>query len=94
MTKRDLVDKISETGGFSLKDSYDIVDSVLGLLKNTLVEGEDIKIHGFGNFVLREKAVRRGRNPQTGEAIEIPAKRILTFKPSRLLRDAINGEGE
>lgn len=93
MTKRDLVDKVSMKGNFNLKDSYDIVDSILNLMKNTLVEGEDIKIHGFGNFTLKEKAVRRGRNPQTGETIEIPAKRILNFKPSRLLRDAINGEG-
>jgi integration host factor subunit alpha len=62
------------------------------LIKSTLENGEKIKIAGFGNFVVKEKATRRGRNPQTGEEIEISSRRILTFKPSQVLKSSINGE--
>ncbi len=59
-------------------------------MKTTLESGENLKISGFGNFVVKQKADRRGRNPQTGETLTIKARRVLTFKPSALLRDAIN----
>ena len=65
---------------------------VFDLMKNTLEAGEKIKIAGFGNFVVKEKASRRGRNPQTGDEIEISARKILTFKPSQVLKASINGE--
>ena len=61
-------------------------------MKSTLVDGEQIKIAGFGNFEVKEKSTRRGRNPQTGQAIDISARRILTFKPSSLLKQAINNQ--
>lgn len=92
MTKNDLVEKICLATEFSKKESYEIIDGVLDFMKSTLEKGEDIKIHGFGNFVLKDKAARRGRNPQTGEGIDIGARRILSFKPSKLLRDAINSD--
>jgi integration host factor subunit alpha len=65
---------------------------VFDLMKNTLENGEQIKLAGFGNFVVKQKATRRGRNPQTGEEIEISSRNILTFKPSQVLKSAINGQ--
>ena len=72
--------------------SAEMVETVFGLLKSTLESGEKVKIAGFGNFVVKQKADRRGRNPQTGETITINARRILTFKPSQVLKSAINAE--
>jgi integration host factor subunit alpha len=66
------------------------VDLVFDLLKETLETGDKVKISGFGNFVIREKRSRKGRNPQTGEEIQISARRVLTFKPSQVLRKALN----
>jgi integration host factor subunit alpha len=90
MTKADLIESVYLKTGFSKKESAEIVETVFDLIKDTLEEGEKIKIAGFGNFVVKEKATRRGRNPQTGEEIEISARRILTFKPSQVLKNAIN----
>ncbi len=90
MTKADLVETIYEKIGFSRKESAEIVDLVFDLMKETLESGEKIKISGFGNFLVRQKRSRKGRNPQTGEEIEISARRVLTFKPSHVLRKALN----
>jgi integration host factor subunit alpha len=65
---------------------------VFDLMKSTLEDGEKIKLAGFGNFVVKKKATRKGRNPQTGDEIEICSRRILTFKPSQVLKSAINDE--
>ncbi|APG25624.1 MAG: integration host factor subunit alpha [Syntrophotalea acetylenica] len=92
MTKADLVEKVYLKTGFSKKESSDIVEMVFDLMKNTLEKGEKIKLAGFGNFVVKQKATRRGRNPQTGEEIEISSRNILTFKPSQVLKSAINGQ--
>ncbi|NLH50394.1 MAG: integration host factor subunit alpha [Myxococcales bacterium] len=89
MTKADLVNSIYERVGFSKKESARIVELVFDLIKETLENGEKIKISGFGNFVVREKRSRVGRNPQTGDEIEITARRVLTFKPSQVLRNAL-----
>ena len=94
MTKADLIENVYLKTGFSKKESAEIVETVFDLIKSTLEDGEKIKIAGFGNFVVKEKATRRGRNPQTGEEIEISSRRILTFKPSQVLKTAINGEEE
>lgn len=90
MTKADLVEKIQTANGFSKKESTDILEAVFSIMKTTLESGEKLKISGFGSFEVKQKADRRGRNPQTGEVITIEARRILTFKPSGVLRDAIN----
>jgi integration host factor subunit alpha len=90
MTKADIVETIYEKVGFSRKESADFVDLVFDLLKETLEKGDKIKISGFGNFVVREKRPRKGRNPQTGDEIQISARRVLTFKPSQVLRKALN----
>ena len=93
MTKADLIEDVYLKTGFSKKESAEIVETVFDLIKGTLEKGEKIKIAGFGNFVVKEKSTRRGRNPQTGEEIEISSRRILTFKPSQVLKSSINGEG-
>jgi integration host factor subunit alpha len=90
MTKADIVEKIYEKVGFSKKDSADLVELVFDIIKSTLESGDKIKIAGFGNFVVKEKADRRGRNPQTGDEIIISARKILTFKPSQVLKASIN----
>jgi integration host factor subunit alpha len=93
MTKADLIESVYLKTGFSKKESAEIVEMVFDLMKSTLEEGEKIKIAGFGNFVVKSKTSRRGRNPQTGTEIEISSRRILTFKPSQVLKASINQEG-
>ena len=92
MTKADIVEKIYDKVGFSKKESAELVEVVFDIIKNTLEKGDKIKIAGFGNFVVKEKADRRGRNPQTGEEITISARKILTFKPSQVLKTSLNKE--
>ncbi|QOX79362.1 integration host factor subunit alpha [Trichlorobacter lovleyi] len=92
MTKTDLVEKLQASIGLSRKDAAAMLESVFAIMKESLEAGETIKISGFGSFVVSQKAARRGRNPQTGEAITIEARKVLTFKPGSVLRDAINGE--
>jgi integration host factor subunit alpha len=90
MTKADIVEAIYEKIGFSKKESAEIVELVFDTMKETLEKGEKIKISGFGNFVVRAKRPRIGRNPQTGEEIEISARKVLTFRPSQVLKSALN----
>ncbi len=92
MTKMDLVNSVYMRVGFSKKDSLMIVENVLEIMKERLEKGEKVKISGFGNFVVKEKFPRRGRNPQTGEKITIAGRRILSFKPSNVLRRLLNGK--
>jgi integration host factor subunit alpha len=93
MTKADIVQAVyTKLGGFSKKEAADLVDQVFDSMKETLGRGEKIKISGFGNFVLRDKRQRQGRNPQTGEPIVITARRVLNFKASQLLKQALNEE--
>ena len=90
MTIADLVEAVHEIVGFSKKESSDTVELLFDTMKETLEHGEKIKISGFGNFEVRDKRSRVGRNPQTGEVIEISARRVLTFKPSQVLKAALN----
>lgn len=91
MTKADMVQAVyGRLGGFSKKESADLVDLVFETMKETLGRGEKIKISGFGNFVLRDKRPRQGRNPQTGTPIMITERRVLSFKASQLLKHALN----
>ena len=90
MTKIDIIKNVSEKLGFSKKDSAVIVESVFDVMKENLSRGEKIKISGFGNFVVKKKNSRRGRNPQTGQEIEITSRRVLNFKASQVLRRALN----
>jgi len=90
MTKIDIIKNINEKLGIPKKESAAIVESVFEIMKENLARGETIKISGFGNFTVREKKARRGRNPQTGEEIEISPRRVLTFKASQILRKTLN----
>jgi integration host factor subunit alpha len=91
MTKAEIVQALyARVGGFSKKESADLVDLVFEMMKETLGRGEKIKISGFGNFVLRDKRQRPGRNPQTGDPIKISERRVLTFKASQVLKQGLN----
>lgn len=90
MTKADIVERIYEKVGFSKKEATDVVESIFEIIKGRLERGEKVKISGFGNFVLNTKRPRKGRNPQTGEEIVISGRRVLSFKPSPVLKKAIN----
>lgn len=89
-TKNDLIEHVYLTTGFSKKESSGIVEEVFETIKSSLATGENVKISGFGNFTVKHKDSRIGRNPQTGEAIEISARNIVSFKPSMSLRDQVN----
>ncbi len=90
MTKAEIVEQIYERVGFSKKEAAELVERVFEIMKETLAEGEKVKISGFGNFVVREKNARKGRNPQTGQEILLDARRVLTFKPSLVLKNVLN----
>ncbi len=91
LTKADIVERVYKEAGFSKKEASDLVDLVFKVIKDTLAKGEKVKISGFGNFSIRDKSTRVGRNPQTGDAMEISARRVLTFKPSQVLKEDITG---
>lgn len=90
MTKAEIVEQIYERVGFSKKEAAELVEKVFEIMKETLADGEKVKISGFGNFVVREKNARKGRNPQTGQEILLDARRVLTFKPSLVLKNVLN----
>lgn len=90
MTKADIAERIQAGTGLSKKKSAEMMEAVFSIMKRTLESGVTMKISGFGSFIVKQKANRRGRNPQTGESITIEARRILTFKPSTILKQAIN----
>lgn len=92
VTKADIVEKVYQKIGFSKKEASELVELVFDALKDVLEKGEKVKISGFGNFVVRGKNERVGRNPQTGEQIKISARRVLTFRPSQVLKAMLNGE--
>ena len=93
MTKADVVESVCKEAGFSKKESAEIVEMVFDTIKDTLERAEKIKLSGFGNFIVREKKSRVGRNPKTGTRVEVPAKKIPYFKPSKELKDVVNVGG-
>ena len=92
LTKADIIQTVSETSGFSKKQSMETVETLLEIIKRTLENGEDVLISGFGKFCVKEKRQRRGRNPATGSAMTLDARRVVTFKCSGRLREKINDE--
>lgn len=90
MTKADIVDIVFEKVGYSKKDVAAVIEEVFETVKAELEQGEKVKVSGFGNFTIRQKRARRGRNPQTGSEIIIDERRVMTFKASQLLKKAIN----
>jgi len=93
LTKDHLIKSIGNCLGISKFDSSRIVESVLETVKTSLSNGEDVLISGFGKFIIRKKASRRGRNPQTGQNLTLDPRRVITFKCSGVMRDRINGKG-
>lgn len=89
LTRMDLSEAIVRNVGLSRNESADMVESVLDYISNALVEGEQVKISSFGTFSIRDKAARVGRNPKTGEEVPISPRRVLTFRPSHLLKDRV-----
>ncbi|MCK4739526.1 MAG: integration host factor subunit alpha [Deltaproteobacteria bacterium] len=90
MTKADLVEATYEKVGSSKKDVAEVVDSVFETIRTSLENGDKVKISGFGNFTIRHKRERRGRNPQTGQEIMIGERTVMTFKASQILKDIVN----
>lgn len=93
ITRADLVDAVYEEIGLSRNDAGELVRAVLEEIEEALVRGETVKISSFGTFGVRDKAARVGRNPKTGVEAPIPARRVLVFRPSQLLKDRINADG-
>jgi len=89
VTKAEIANIIYERIGLSKKESAQIVETVLNEMKQALEHGEDVKLSGFGHFMIREKHARRGRNPKTGEDITIEPRRVVTFRPSQLLKEKL-----
>jgi integration host factor subunit alpha len=90
MTKADLINTVYKEMNLSKKESAAIINEIFETIKETLERGEKVKISGFGNFIVRKKEPRKGRNPQTGDELEISARKIVTFKPSQILKSALN----
>ncbi len=90
LTKAEIVETISEGNGYTKVRSFEIVETLLDIIKSTLESGEDVLISGFGKFCVNEKKDRLGRNPATGEAMMMVARKVVTFKCSRQLRDKID----
>jgi len=89
MTKAEIVEQIYEQVGFSKKESAELVEKVFEAIKETLAQGEKVKISGFGNFVVRDKNSRKGRNPQTGDIITIKASKTVGFRPAKELKHGL-----
>ena len=89
LTKAQLSEILFDQIGLNKRESKDMVDGFFELIAETLVEGHDVKISGFGNFQLRTKAPRPGRNPRTGEVVAIDARRVVTFHASPKLKEAV-----
>jgi integration host factor subunit alpha len=90
MTKQEIVSTVYEKLGFSKRESSDIVEYFFDIIKTNLAEGENVKISGLGNFIVKEKRARKGRNPQTGDEIQISPRKVLNFRLSQVLKDEIN----
>ena len=90
MTKADLIDEVSRLAELTRKDSEIIVETIFDSVVRSLRSGDKIEIRGFGSFRIRQRNPRIGRNPKTGERVEVPAKRVPYFKPSKELRDLVN----
>lgn len=91
MNKKDIVESIHDTVGFPKRETTQIVDKAVEIMKSALIEGDSVMISRFGNFSVREKKARKGRNPKTGETITIPARKVVTFKVSRVLKERVDG---
>ena len=90
LTKDILIESMREKFGYSVKEAKEILEMILEEMKSKLEDGQDVKISGFGKWAVRDKRSRPGRNPHTGDRIEISARRVVTFHPSDKLRESVN----
>jgi integration host factor subunit beta len=93
MTKAELVEDVARAAELTKKDAERLVEIVFESIIETLNQGEKIELRGFGSFRVRERGARRGRNPKTGDPVDIPAKRVPYFKPGKELKELINEDG-
>ena len=92
MTKADLAQQVYKNhDGLTRTQSTEAVEAILRISKETLIEGSDLLISGFGKFNVRDKKSRKGRNPQSGEELTLEARRVVTFKPAEILKNRVNG---
>ena len=87
--KAELIESVATSTGLTKKDATAAVDAVFETIQTTLSSGEKVQLIGFGNFEVRERAARKGRNPQTGEEIQIAASKVPAFKPGKALKDSV-----
>ncbi|SDC45707.1 bacterial nucleoid protein Hbs [Melghirimyces thermohalophilus] len=90
MNKTELISQVAEKSQMTKKDATQAVDAVFEAITEALKNGEKVQLIGFGNFEVRERAARKGRNPQTGKEIDIPASKVPAFKPGKALKDDVN----
>lgn len=93
MNKRDLIDRVGESSGLAKSDAAAAVDAVLAGIADALTSGDSVTLPGFGTFEVRSRAARSGRNPQTGESMEIAASKAPAFKPASALKKSVNEAG-
>ena len=93
LTRADLAETINRKMGFSRAESLDLVEEILAKMCNAMAEGQNVKISGFGSFILRDKRERIGRNPKTGIEVPIAPRRVLTFRASQIMRERIANGG-
>ena len=89
LTKSDIVENLNNEIGLNKREAKELVDMLFNDIKNLLSEGHEVKLSGFGNFQLRDKSSRPGRNPRTGEDVEISARRVVTFKSGQKLKESV-----
>ncbi len=92
MNKSELISAVAESTDLSKKDATSAVEAVFATIQDTLAKGDKVQVIGFGTFEVRERAARKGRNPQTGKEIDIAASKVPAFKAGKALRDAVKGE--
>jgi integration host factor subunit alpha len=89
MTKADIISEVFDKVGLPKQDAEELVEMILDVVKQTLKTGETVKLSGFGNFVVRKKNARKGRNPKTGQEIEITPRSVVSFRPSMIFKDHV-----
>jgi len=89
MTKADIISEVFDKVGLPKQDAEELVEMILDMIKQTLKEGETVKLSGFGNFVVRKKNSRKGRNPKTGQEIEITPRKVVSFRPSMIFKEHV-----
>ena len=90
LTKADIATKIADDCGFMKGEAAEIVEKILDIIKNSLIQGEDVMISGFGKWTVKSKKSRRGRNPQTGESLILDGRKVVTWKYSPILKQFVN----